>query len=248
MDLVTLVTACALAVEPKLMHALIWHQSGGEPWAISVQSEPNPRVYSSMRDAIRETRAGSARNDTVRVGLAGLSIAPSKVAAAVLLPCRNVAIAAAQIAKLADRCKSHPRLKADTTFCAVAVYRGSWEQPDVKFAEAVATSVAKGDAPDFDMPKDTGIEFLDLASEEASRLDDPFLRAVSASDERERGWSSALFPIRPQQPASQLKDNSNGVASAEKAPASRVSNEHSSTAKSPVESLFVPRSSDRKRE
>jgi hypothetical protein len=69
MDLVTLVTACALAVEPKLMHALIWHQSGGEPWAISVQSEPNPRVYSSMRDAIRETRAGSARNDTVRVRL-----------------------------------------------------------------------------------------------------------------------------------------------------------------------------------
>jgi hypothetical protein len=31
MDLVTLVTACALAVDPKLMHALVWHQSGGEP-------------------------------------------------------------------------------------------------------------------------------------------------------------------------------------------------------------------------
>jgi hypothetical protein len=248
MDLITLVTACVFVVEPKLMHALIWHQSGGEPWAVSVQGEPNPRVYSSMRDAIRETRAGSARNDTVRIGLAGLSIAPSKVTAAVLLPCRNVAIAATQIAKLADRCKSHPRLKADTTFCAVAVYRGSWEQPDVKFAEAVATSVAKGDAPDFDMPKDTGIEFLDMASEGTPHLDDPFLGSVSASDERERGWSSALFPIRPQQPASELKDNSNDVASAEKAPASRVSNEHSSTAKSPVESLFVPRSSDRKRQ
>jgi hypothetical protein len=36
MDLVTLVTACALGVEPKLMHALVWHQSGGEPWAASV--------------------------------------------------------------------------------------------------------------------------------------------------------------------------------------------------------------------
>ena len=30
MDLV-LVAACALTVDPKLMHALIWHQSGGEP-------------------------------------------------------------------------------------------------------------------------------------------------------------------------------------------------------------------------
>ena len=59
MDLVTLVTACALSVEPKLMHALIWHQSGGEPWAISVRNEPMPRVYSSMREAISETRAAS---------------------------------------------------------------------------------------------------------------------------------------------------------------------------------------------
>jgi hypothetical protein len=39
MDLVSLVTACALSVEPKLMHALIWHQSGGEPWAVAVQNE-----------------------------------------------------------------------------------------------------------------------------------------------------------------------------------------------------------------
>ena len=65
MDLVTLVTACALGVEPKLMHALIWHQSSGEPWAVSVQSEPNSRVYSSMQDAIRETRASSAGTGTV---------------------------------------------------------------------------------------------------------------------------------------------------------------------------------------
>lgn len=43
MDLVTLVTACALAVDPKLMHALVWHQSGGEPWAVSVQGERSPR-------------------------------------------------------------------------------------------------------------------------------------------------------------------------------------------------------------
>jgi hypothetical protein len=190
MDLVTLVTACALGAEPKLMHALVWHQSGGEPWAVSVQSEPNPRVYSSMQEAIRETRASSAGSGTVRVGLAGLAVDPSKVAPAVFLPCRNVAIAAGQIAKLADRCKAHPRLKTDSTFCAVAVYRGSWRRPDVKFADAVATSVAKGDAPDFDMPKDTTIEFLDTASETAPRSDDPVPGSVSAAEERERGWSA----------------------------------------------------------
>ena len=47
-------TACALSVDPKLMHALVWHQSGGEPWAVSVQGEANPRVYPNMREAIRE--------------------------------------------------------------------------------------------------------------------------------------------------------------------------------------------------
>jgi type IV secretion system protein VirB1 len=246
MDLVTLVTACALAVEPKLMHALIWQQSGGEPWAVSMQNEALPRVYTSMQEAIRETRAVSAANGTVRVGLAGIAVASSKVAAAVFLPCRNVAIAAGQIAKLADRCKTHPRLKADPNFCAVAVYRGSWEHPDVRFADTVATSVAKGDAPNFDMPQDTSIEFLDIASEPTPRSDDLFSGGISASDERQRGWSSALFPSNPPPPASASNDNPIDQPPAEKAPSPRVSAAHPSAAKPPVDSLFVPRSSDRR--
>ena len=245
-DLVTLVTACALAVEPKLMHALIWHQSGGEPWAISVQSEPNPRVYSSMRDAIRETRAGSTANGIVRVGLAGLAVPASKANPAVFLPCRNVAIAAQAIAKLADGCKAHPRLKTDPSFCAVAVYRGSWQQPDVKFAEAVTATVAKGDAPNFDMPKDTDVEFLDTASETTPGLGDPFPSSVSGAEERERGWSSALFPSGPKPSASAPNDSPGDHPPAEKAPSLDVSNAHPSTVKSPADSLFVPRSSDRR--
>src|SRR5262249_47867742 len=82
MDLVTLVTACALGVEPKLMHALVWQQSGGEPWAVSLPSEPMRRVYSSMQQAISETRAASAATGIVRVGLAGLPVAPSKASPA----------------------------------------------------------------------------------------------------------------------------------------------------------------------
>ena len=188
MDLVTLVTACALSVEPKLMHALIWHQSGGEPWAIAVQNEPMPRVYSSMQEAISEAHSVSAANDTVRVGLAGLPVSPLKANAAMFLPCRNVAVAARRIARLADRCKTHPRLKADPNFCAVAVYRGSWQRPDVKFADAVAATVAKGDAPNFDMPKDTNIELLDIGSETPPSSSDSVLGSGSVSEERDRGW------------------------------------------------------------
>ena len=246
MDLVTLVTACALSVEPKLMHALIWHQSGGEPWAVSVQSEPNPRVYSTHagrnpRGARKLRRKRYSPRRTSRSCGRSIEGAP-----AVLLPCRNVAIAARQIAKLAERCKTHPRLKTDPTFCAVAVYRGSWRRPDVKFADAVATSVDKGDAPDFDMPKDTTIEFLDIASETSPRSDDPAPGSVSAAEERERGWSSALFPSKPRQPASESSDRPSDHPTAEELPSSRVSNAQPSTVKSPVDSLFVPRSFDRR--
>jgi hypothetical protein len=54
MDLVTLVTACAPTVDPKLMHALIWHQSGGEPWSFSVPGERRPHIYRSAREAVAE--------------------------------------------------------------------------------------------------------------------------------------------------------------------------------------------------
>ena len=245
MDLVTLVTACALGVEPKLMHALIWHQSGGEPWAVSVRNEPMPRVYSSMQEAISETRAASGANGVVRVGLTGLPLPSSKVNPAMFLPCLNVAIAAQRMAKLVDWCNTHRRLKNDPIFCAVAVYRGSWEQPDVKFAEAVIASAAKGDAPNF-LPKDINVEFLDIASETPPPSDDPFLGSVSASEARERGWSSALFPSNPQQPASEPNGGPSDRRIAEETPSSRTSGAPPSTAKSAVDSLFVQRSSDRR--
>lgn len=245
MDLVTLVTACALSVEPKLMHALIWHQSGGEPWAVAVQNEGMPRVYSSMQEAISEAHSISIPNDTVRVGLAGLPVSPLKANAAMFLPCRNVAIAAQRIARLADRCKTHPRLKADPTFCGVAVYRGSWQRPDVKFAEAVAATVAKGDAPNFDMPKDTNIELLDIGSETVPPSNDSPLASGSAPEERERGWSSALFPANPQQSRNQPSHAPNDHRTAEQSPSSHPSNAHQSTAKAPIERVFVPTSSRR---
>jgi len=200
MDLVTLVTACALAVDPKLMHALVWHQSGGEPWAISVQGEPHPRVYPNMSDAIKETRAGSIRG-AVRVGLAGVLVPPARVSASVLLPCRNVAMAADQFGKHASRCKSHPRLKSDPTFCAVAVYRGSWDQPDAKFATDVAATVTKGDAPNFDMPPGTSTAIFDIADGLPSDTTALVVDITATAAEQTRGWSSALFPTKSKPPA-----------------------------------------------
>ena len=195
MDLVTLVTACALAADPKLMHALVWHQSGGEPWAIAVQEEANPRVYRSMHDAIGEARKSSGGN-AVRVGLAGVPVLPEKVSASVLLPCRNVAMAAVQIARHASRCRTHSQLKADPTLCSVAVYRGSWERPDVTFATEVVATVSKGDAPNFDMPRGTRTDIFDVIGDHDADAEPIIADITSTFSEQARGWSSALFPVK----------------------------------------------------
>ena len=156
MDLTTLVTACALTIDPKIMHALIWHQSGGEPWSFTVPGVRQPQVFRGVGDAIDATHATYPDDSAIRVGLTGLSANPQSVTTAMFAPCWNITIAAHQIAQLAERCKTSPHFKGDPIYCAIAVYHGSWERPDNTFADAVRTSVANNDAPDFEMPAQTG--------------------------------------------------------------------------------------------
>jgi hypothetical protein len=56
-----------------------------------------------------------------------------------LKPCLNISTAARRIAQLSDRCKVTPRFTVNSTHRAIAAYRGSWERPDNKFADAVLT-------------------------------------------------------------------------------------------------------------
>jgi hypothetical protein len=105
MDLVTLIAACALSVEPKAIHALIWEQSGGEPWSFSVPGESLPRVLPTIQDAIREVGATRPDGARIRVGLTGLSADPRLVTAVLFAPCPNITLAARQITQLAERCK-----------------------------------------------------------------------------------------------------------------------------------------------
>lgn len=195
MDLLTLLTACSLAVDPKLMHALVWHQSGGEPWAISAQGDRSPHVYRNIRDVISDAQAMSPYS-TSRIGLAGIPMSPSKVSARDLWPCRNVGMAATQLAAFAQRCKTHPPSRVDPNLCAVAVYRASWERPDIKFATEVMATTAKGDAPNFDMPRDTNMSIFDIADDIRSPPESSTVDITAAFADQERGWSSALFPLK----------------------------------------------------
>src|SRR6202049_2683375 len=191
MDLVALVAACALAVDPKLMHALIWHQSGGEPWSFSVSGERQPQVYRSAREAVREAQTALPGGILIRVGLTGLPAHPTTATPAMFTPCLNISMAARQIAQLVDRCKTVPPFNADPIHCAIAAYRGSWDHPDNKFADAVQTSVAKGDAPNFDMPDDSHVASGDVTPEAALAGQRAFTPPPITPDDQQQGWSSA---------------------------------------------------------
>jgi hypothetical protein len=192
MDLVTLIAACALSVEPKVMHALIWKQSGGETFSFSVPGESLPRVLPTIQDAIREARAVRPNGGRIRVGLTGLSIDPRSATAVLFAPCLNITVAARPITQLAERCKTTS--KPDPIYCAVAAYRGSCDRPDPRFADAVRATVEKGSAPNFDMPKDAYFDSNDVAFDTLTPGPHATLSAPALTpDDLERGWSSALF-------------------------------------------------------
>lgn len=213
MDLVTLVTACALGANPKLMQALIWQQSGGNPWAVSVPGEPSPRIYTSMGQAISATRSLPHTIGDVRVGLTGLPVPPANVTRAVFLPCWNVAIAAQQVTGLLQRCAA--RTQTTTISCALSAYGGSWQKPNAKFAAAVIKSLMTKQVPDFDMPKGTSTSLLDIATDTAPRTGEAESASDSAPSEREHAWVSALFPLSQQH----SNNKSKGPAAAQSAAA-----------------------------
>src|SRR6266571_1668910 len=118
MDLVTLITACALNVEPKLMHALIWKQSGGEPRSFSVPGESLPRVLPTLQDAVREAQATRPEGDRIRDRLTGLSINLRSVRAVLFALCPNVTSAARQLTQLIEH--RNRASKPEPTYCGIA--------------------------------------------------------------------------------------------------------------------------------
>jgi hypothetical protein len=191
MDLTTLITACALTVDPKIMHALIWHQSGGEPWAFSMSGQRQPQVLRSAGDAVNAAR-GQPDDVAIRIGLAGLPATPRSVTAAMFTPCSNIASAARQIAQFAELCRTSTRSKGDPIHCAVAAYHGSWERPDNGFADVVRATAATDEAPDFEMPAGAGNETADIGSSRPPTSPDT---ASAPPDDDERARQSPLFPV-----------------------------------------------------
>jgi hypothetical protein len=241
-DLIALVAACSLTVDPKLMHALVWHQSGGEPWSFSVPGERQPYVWRSAQPAIAEAHRSAPRGLPIRIGLTGLRVDSDAATLALFVPCANVSTAARQVTELVERCKIAAPLTLDPARCAIAAYGGSWDHPDNKFADAVLTSAAKGDAPDFDMPDeidgrlDAAANELPVSGQRASSA-----RSAAADDQRQ-AWSSALFPAK----AKQVTGTSSVGPDAGRLQESGAVSERPMTAQSQDDGLFVRRSPERR--
>jgi hypothetical protein len=245
MDLTTLVTACALAVDPKIMHALIWHQSGGEPWSFTVAGVHQPQVFRDVSDAVDAAHDTNPAEVAIRIGLTGLSATPRSVAAAMFAPCSNITVAARQIGQLAERCKTPPHFNGDPIYCAIAAYHGSWERPDNAFADAVRTSVANNDAPDFEMPTGAGIDAAEISSARRPASRNTATAPPTAPDDRERAWLSPLFPVK-----SRPSDHSPIDDAARDRPAfeeqkSDVPSATPNPTQPRADGLFVPRSAQR---
>jgi hypothetical protein len=246
MDLVTLVAACTPTVDPKLMHALIWHQSGGEPRSFSVAGERQPLVYRSAREAVLEAQTALPKGLPIRVGLTGLTAESTSATGAMFTPCLNISMAARQITQLVDRCKTAPSLKADPVHCAIAAYRGSWDRPDNKFADAVATSAANGDAPNFDMTDDTDVGSGELVPEARIAGQHASTLSPGAPDDQQRGWSSALFPPRSKPFGRVSTSTSSSTPDADRLQESSELNPHATTPGLHDDGLFVRRLPERR--
>jgi hypothetical protein len=242
MDLTTLITACALTVDPKIMHALTWHQSGGEPWVFSVSGQLHPQVFRNIEDAVRAARDTQPNTVIIRVGLTGLAGKPRSVTAAMFTPCSNVASAARRIAQLVEVCRTSS--KGDPNRCAIAAYHGSRERPDNGFADRVLATAAKGDAPDFEMPAGTGIDTGEVSSSGHPTSPDttPATAPSVTPDDDERARQSPLFPVMVKR-----SDSSPSEHPASAPPAAGEQKNDAQTvpliATPPhVDSVFVPRS------
>src|SRR5207253_2059223 len=135
------------------------------------------------------------------------------------------------------------RFKADPNYCAVAVFRGSWERLDTTFADAVGVTHAKGDAPNFDMPNNTYFDSSNVASANPNTA---LTAPAGTSDDRQRGWSSALFPVKPLRSGNAADNGPSHDRPPDGPHLSDLASAASAVVRRPADSLFVPRSSERR--
>jgi hypothetical protein len=204
-----------------------------------------PQVFRDVGDAVNAAHDTYPADVAIRIGLTGLSATPRSTAAAMFAPCSNSAIAARQIAELAEHCKRSSHSNRDPIYCAIAAYRGSWDRPDNAFADAVRRSVANTDAPDFEMPARTDVNAAEVHSARRPDSRDTATSPVAAPDDRERARLSPLFPVKSRASERSPVDDVTSDRPAVEEHKSDIQSAHPTPSQPPADGLFVPRSAER---
>lgn len=202
-DLATLVTMCSLGVNPDVMRSLVWHTSRGQPWSFGVHGDAAPRAFATLDEA-HDAALLVRPQGPIRIGLAGLatdlSSAAAQPAAALFAMCPNVFLASRRLVEIEETCRRSPVFRADPEWCALAVYRGSFDRPDGAFAEAVLLGALLDDVPNPELPSEAeGVVTppkhatdKPTAAQPGNTVLTPELQIPPHTD----GWQSALFQAR----------------------------------------------------
>ena len=125
--------------------------------------------------------------------------------------------------------------------------RGSADRPYIGFADAVRATVEEGNAPNVDLPKDAYFDASDIASNIPTRKPHAAPSTPESQlDDRTHGWSSAVFPTKSTKPNGTSFAEQNADRAAEELPVPSPSAAMPETSKALIDSLLVPRSSERR--
>ncbi len=113
-------------------------------------------------------RTAQGKAPTIRIGLAGFETnlfgATTEPNAKLFEPCPNVALASLRLQKLRTLCGRLEHHRGHETWCAIALWNGSWEHMNTSLADRVMTSIAVGTLANPELP--TGCNCMEIASKQ----------------------------------------------------------------------------------
>jgi hypothetical protein len=205
--LLTLMTACVLTVEPKSPRSGPGPEGdacadlgavGRRTVVVRSAAGAPAEIFASMQDAIREARTARSEVGRMRVGVSGLSTDPRSLTAAMFAACP---ISPLRPDRLRSSASAAGRSRASRLIRSLArsrliMFRGNGQIPCSQTPSGGPSQRATW--PNFSMPQDAYFNPGDIRSDALTPDRDGALTApVVSSNDRERGWPSALFSAKP---------------------------------------------------
>jgi hypothetical protein len=157
MDPLSLIAACALDYDARIVAAIAEVESGLQPYAFRMADDDTLHTFSSLDAVIAAARAAYVDGQELRVGLTGLavdlSVATADPVEPLFMPCPNAMLAAKRLRDLEETCRAESGAGQDPTTCAIAAYGGSFDTPDHAYVDAVLLAQAVPNQGGVELPE-----------------------------------------------------------------------------------------------